>query len=77
MRHGLRLHHITFSLFDISGVCFAAVHISNMSPAQQVEHFKRHKEGRFKVVLRFLGGLNKLSRDAAVGIDLVQWLFEA
>ena len=89
--------HLTFQEF------FAAVHISNMSPAQQVEHFKRHKEGRMKVVLRFLAGLNKLncfsiediaknffqtpstregsryliSCDAAVGIDLVQWLFEA
>ena len=74
-----------------------------MSLEEQVEHFKRHKEGRLKVVLRFLAGLNKLnclsteeiaknffqtpstregsryliSCDAAVGIDLVQWLFEA
>ena len=74
-----------------------------MSLAQQVEHFKRYEEGRLKVVLRFLAGLNKLncfsieeiannffqtpltcqgsvyllSCDAAVGIDLVQWLFEA
>ena len=89
--------HLTFQEF------FAAVHISSMSPEEQVEHFKRHKEGRLKVVLRFLAGLNKLncfsqeetvksffqipsvseykgtliSRDAAVGVDLVQWLFEA
>ena len=89
--------HLTFQEF------FAAVHISNMSPAQQVEHTKRHEEGRLKVVLRFLAGLNKLncfsieeiannffqtpstregsryliSCDAEVGIDLVQWLFEA
>ena len=89
--------HLTFQEF------FAAVCISNMSPAKQVKHFKRHKEGRLKVVLRFLAGLNKLncfsieeiannffqtpsahegsryliSCDAAVGIDLVQWLFEA
>ena len=68
-----------------------------------MEHFKRHKEDRLKVVLRFLAGLIKLkclsteeiatkffqtpstcegsryliSCDAAVGIDLVQWLFEA
>ena len=89
--------HLTFQEF------FAAVHIFNKSPEEQVEHFKRHKEGRLKVVLRFLAGLNKLncfsieeiannffqtpstregSRylipcDAAVGIDLVQWLFEA
>ena len=74
-----------------------------MSQEEQVEHFKRHKEGRLKVVLRFLAGLNKLnclsteeiannffqtpstregsryliSCDAAVGNDLVQWLFEA
>ena len=46
--------HLTFQEF------FAAVHISSMSPAQQAEHFKRLKEGRFKVVLRFLAGLNKL-----------------
>ena len=89
--------HLTFQEF------FAAVHISNKSPEEQVEHFKRHEEGRLKVVLRFLAGLNKLncfsqeetvknffqipsvseykgtliSRDAAVGVDLVQWLFEA
>ena len=89
--------HLTFQEF------FAAVHIFNKSPEEQVEHFTRHKEGRLKVVLRFLAGLNKLncfsieeiannffqtpstregSRylipcDAAVGIDLVQWLFEA
>ena len=89
--------HLTFQEF------FAAVHISNMSPEEQVKHFKRHEEGRMKVVLRFLAGLNKLnclsteetvknffqipsvseykgtliSHDAAVGVDLVQWLFEA
>ena len=72
-----------------------------MSPEEQVKHFKRHKEGRLKVVLRFVAGLNKLncfaieeatnnffqtpsiregtliSSNTAVGIDLVQWLFEA
>ena len=74
-----------------------------MSLEEQVKHFKRHNEGRLKVVLRFLAGLNKLncfsqeetvknffqipsvseykgtliSHDAAVGVDLVQWLFEA
>ena len=32
-----------------------------MSPAQQVEHFKRHKGCRLKVVLRFLAGLSKLN----------------
>ena len=89
--------HLTFQEF------FAAVHISKMPPEEQVKHFKRHKEDRLKVVLRFLAGLIKLnclsteeiakkffqtpstregsryliSCDAAVGIDLVQWLFEA
>ena len=38
----------------------AALHISNMSPEEQLEHFQRHKEGRFRVVLRFLAGLTKL-----------------
>ena len=32
-----------------------------MSPAQQVEHFERYKDGRLIVVLRFLAGLNKLN----------------
>ena len=89
--------HLTFQ------ECFAALHICNLSPEEQVEHFKRHEEGRWKVVLRFLAGLTKLncfsieeiasnffqtpstregsryliSCDAAVDIDLVQWLFEA
>ena len=39
---------------------FAAVHISTLSPAVQLEHFQRHKEGRLTVVLRFLAGLTKL-----------------
>ena len=38
----------------------AALHISNMPPKEQLKHFKRHKEGRFRVVLRFLAGLTKL-----------------
>ena len=38
----------------------AALHISNMSPKEQLKLFKRHKEGRFRVVLRFLAGLTKL-----------------
>ena len=83
--------HLTFQEF------FAALHISSLSPEEQVEHFKRHEEGRLKVVLRFVAGLTKLncfsieeianffktpstregSRDAAIGIYLVQWLFEA
>ena len=47
--------HLTFQEY------FAAVHISNLSLAEQLEHFKRHEEGRLKAVLRFLAGLNKLN----------------
>ena len=47
--------HLTFQEF------FAAVHISTMSPAEQLEHFQRHKEGRLRVVLRFLAGITELS----------------
>ena len=47
--------HLTFQEY------FAAVHISTLSPAEQLEHFQRYKEGRFNVVLRFLAGLNKLN----------------
>ena len=46
--------HLTFQEY------FAAVHISTLSPAKQLNHFKRHGR-RLKVVLRFLAGLNKLS----------------
>ena len=47
--------HLTFQEY------FTAVHISILSPAEQLEHFKRHNEGRLKVVLRFLAGLTKLN----------------
>ena len=46
--------HLTFQEF------LAAVHISNMEAEQRLEHFKRHKEGRLRVVLRFLAGITKL-----------------
>ena len=42
----------------------AALHISFMSPEQQLEHFQRHKDGRLRVVLRFLAGLTKLDNIA-------------
>ena len=38
----------------------AALHISFMSPTDQREHFQRHDDGRFRVVLRFLAGLTRL-----------------
>ena len=47
--------HLTFQEF------LAAVHISTMSPADQLEHFQRHRDGRYRVVLRFLAGLTELS----------------
>ena len=47
--------HLTFQVY------FAAVHITTMSPAEQLKHLKRHEEGRLRVVLRFLAGLNQLS----------------
>ena len=90
--------HLTFQEF------FAAIHISTMSPAEQVKHFQQHGDGKLKVVLRFLAGISKLKClmsetvrdtfvtsknitergdkyhlkcDAAVGVDLVNWMFEA
>ena len=38
----------------------AARHISTMSPAEQLKHFQRHKDGRLRVVLRFLAGITEL-----------------
>ena len=53
--------HLTFQEF------FAAVHISTMSPAQQLKYFIDHNVhhrridfGRMKVVLRFVAGITKL-----------------
>ncbi|CAI8053043.1 NACHT, LRR and PYD domains-containing protein 3 [Geodia barretti] len=52
--------HLTFQEF------FAAVHISTMPGEQQLQYFKKSKtdggkkEGRLKVVLRFLAGLRNL-----------------
>ena len=49
--------HLTFQEF------FAAVHITSMALEQQLEYFKKdsgRKDGRLKVVLRFLAGLQKL-----------------
>ena len=79
--------HLTFQEF------FAAIHISTMSPSDQLEHFQRHKDGSYRVVLRFLAGLTKLScfsKDTLknvfidgdsspyrITIDHVNWMFEA
>ena len=50
----------------------AALHISFMSPEQQLLHLKRHKEGTLKVVLRFLAGLTKLKN---ISLDQIKGLF--
>ena len=88
--------HLTFQEF------FAAIHISTMSPAEQVKHFQQYCDGKLEVVLRFLAGMSKLKClmsetvrdtfvtsdyderdkyylkcDAAVGVDIVNWMFEA
>ena len=47
--------HLTFQEF------LAALHISFMSAEKQLEHFQRHKDGRFRVVLKFLAGLTNLT----------------
>ena len=39
----------------------AAFLISTKSPAEQLAHFRRHNDGRLRVVLRFLAGLTKLN----------------
>ena len=56
--------HLTFQEY------FAAVHISTLSLAEQIEHFQRPNEGRLKVVLRFLAGLNQLSCFSEANVDL-------
>ena len=60
--------HLTFQEF------FAAVHISNLPQEKHLDYFQRHKEGRLKVVLRFLAGLNKLN---CFTKDIVNDMFKA
>ena len=51
--------HLTFQEF------LAAFLISTMSSDEQLKHFQRHKDGRLRVVLRFLAGLTKLNNVTA------------
>ena len=60
--------HLTFQEY------FAAVHISTLPADKQMEFFQRNQEGRFKVVLKFLAGLNKLN---CFTEDIVNDLFKA
>ena len=59
--------HLTFQEF------LAAVHISKMEPSKRLLHFKRHKEGRLRVVLKFLAGLTKLE-DLQCSSDFINLL---
>ena len=54
--------HLTFQEF------LAAFLISTKSPAEQLEHFRRHEDGRLRVVLRFLAGLTKLNKVTPDGL---------
>ena len=50
----------------------AAVHICNMKPEEQLQHFKRHKEGKLRMVLRFLAGITKLKHVNEGNLDEYQ-----
>ena len=59
--------HLTLQEF------LAAVHISTMVTNQRLEHFKRHPDGRLRVVLRFLAGLTELNeiKSSSIFLDLM------
>ena len=57
--HGQKMSH-NFLHLTVQEFLAALYIQTTMTPAEQQEHFKRHKEGRLKVVLRFLAGLTKL-----------------
>ena len=59
--------HLTLQEF------LATVHISTMDTNQRLEHFKRHADGRLRVVLRFLAGLTELNdiKSSSMFLDLM------
>ena len=59
--------HLTLQEF------LAAVHISTMDANQRLDHFKRHADGRLRVVLRFLAGLTELNdiKSSSIFLDLI------
>ena len=60
VKHGRKMSH-NFLHLTVQEF-LAAFLITTMSPADQLEHFQRHKDGRLRVVLRFLAGLTKLNK---------------
>ena len=60
VKHGQRMSH-NFLHLTVQEFLAALYIQTTMTPAEQLEHFKRHKEGRVKVVLKFLAGLTKLN----------------
>ena len=59
--------HLTLQEF------LAAVHISTMDAKQRLEHFKKHADGRLRVVLRFLAGLTELKEieESSIFLDVM------
>ena len=60
VKHGRKMSH-NFLHLTVQEF-LAAVHISKMSLADQLKHFQKHKDGRLKVVLRFLAGYTELKQ---------------
>ena len=59
--------HLTIQEF------LAAVHITHLSPEEQMKHFKECQDGVLKVVMRFVAGLTKFS---GIPSESVRALFE-
>ena len=57
--HGQKMSH-NFLHLTVQEFLAALYIQTTMTPAKQLEHFKKYTEGRLKVVLRFLAGLTKL-----------------
>ena len=57
--HGQKMSH-NFLHLTVQEFLAALYIQTTMTPEEQLKYFKRHKEGRLKVVLRFLAGLTKL-----------------
>ena len=60
VKHGWNMSH-NFLHLTVQEF-LAAFLISTKSPAEQLKDFQRHKDGRLRVVLRFVAGLTKLNK---------------